>query len=209
MVLLTKYRPLVLDIIQKMVEYNKIYKKKDGRVLVANGPREAQRRQQANAITHNELESIREELDSLRAKLNTTSIASEVSTTQFDTIIEETTLEIEQQYVKRISELETTLEERNKYIAKLEDRLDKQDMLLSKLTNNIGVIQATAGTAPVVVDEAISRPTIDSVFIDPTVKGAEDKLKSYVKSEEVKSSKTNTSASIDKLKNLMGSKLLK
>lgn len=204
-----KYRQFVLNTLRKMVEYNKIYKKKDGRVLVANGPREAQRRQQTNTVTHEELESIREELDSLRANLNTTSIASEVSTTQLDTIIEETTLEIEQRYLKRISELETTLEERNKYIVKLEDRLDKQDMLLSKLTSNIGVIQATAGTAPVVVDETISRPTIDSVFIDPTAKGAEDKLKSYVKSEEVKSSKTNTSASIDKLKNLMGSKLLK
>lgn len=189
-----------------MVEYNKIYKKRDGRVLVASGPREAQKRQQAAAVSPNELESIREELDNLRANFSNT-CRSESQSVELDWAIEEITLEIEHRYVRRISELESTLKDREKYILKLEERIDKQDELISKLTNSIGAIPVSTGVTPIIVNDDIKRPNIDKIFIDPTSKGDEDKLESHVKTKEVKSEKPNMSANLNKLKDLMGSKL--
>lgn len=192
-----------------MVEYKKIYKKRDGRVLIANGPREAQKRQQGITQTStDELENLKEEIHMLRANLDNVPRTSDDMATKIDEVIEEVSFELEQRYIDRISTLESTLEDREKYIIKLEGRIEKQDNLIQKLTNNIGTIPAQVGTAPVPVEEYPARPNIDTIFIDPTTKGAEDRLESYVKAREVKSEKPNMSANLNKLKDLMGSKLL-
>lgn len=193
-----------------MVEYNKIYKKRDGRILTASGPREAQKRFQfGEAASISELEALRAEINILRNELTASSRSIDSSTSSMDEVIEEVASEIEQNYVDRISMLETTLDDKNKYIIKLEDRIDKQDALIQKLTNNIGIAQIQPVAVPTVSEDVAIRPSIDSVFIDPTVKGSEDKLESHVKIKEIKSAEVSTSANINKLKNLIGSKLPK
>lgn len=193
-----------------MVEYNKIYKKRDGRVLTASGPRESQRRQQNNpAPPMEDLATLREEIHSLRANLSKTPAQTDNTADKFDEILEEVSAELEQRYVDRISSLEALLEDRDKYIIKLEGRLDKQDALLQNITNKISAVPIAEGTAPSHIEEKTGRPGIDSVFIDPTAKGSEDKLESHVKTKETVSSKPTTSSNINKLKDLMGSKLPK
>ena len=192
-----------------MVVYNKkIYKKRDGRVLTASGPRESQKRLQlGEAVSTSELDSIRAEINILRNEFTTSPIS--VDSSSIDEVIEEVTSDIEKRYMDRISTLEATLVDKDNYIIKLEARLDKQDELIQKLTNSIGTVQIQSSSIPIVLEDKSTRPNIDSVFIDPTVKGSEDRLESFVKSKEVLSTQPDTEASINKLKNLIGNKLQK
>lgn len=191
-----------------MVEYNKIYKKRDGRVLVASGPREAQKRQKTSEIpSTDELNILRDEVNRLRSGMGGDAAYADDLAAKLDEAIEEVTVVLEKRYLDRISMLQDTLEDRNNYIVKLETRIDKQDNIIQKLTSNIGAAPAQSGASPDEIIESSSRPNIDKIFIDPTSKGSEDKLESHVKTRETKSAKPTTSSNINKLKNLMGSKL--
>ena len=189
-----------------MVEYNKINKTRPvrslGRVEIS------QQYRGATKVSTSELDGLREEIHMLKNNIdNTSRLAADDLTLKLDEALEEIAAELEQRYIERISTLEATLDDRNSHIVKLEERIDTQDILIKKLTNTLGA--APIGATPIVIDTTSERPSIDKIIIDPTKKGSENELKSYAKPKEVMSSKTTTTANLNKLKNLMGSKLPK
>lgn len=186
-----------------MVEYNKINKTRPVRPL---GRAEIdQQYRGATKVSANELDGLREEIHMLRNNIGSTPrLATDDLTIKLDEALEEISAELEQRYIDRISALEATLDDRNAHIAKLEERIDTQDALIKKLTNNIGVVPL--GASPIVVDDEFERPSIDKIIIDPTKKGSENELESHVRIKETRSVGTSTFANINKLKDLMRSR---
>lgn len=196
-----------------MVEYNKVYKKRDGRKLVAGGPRDIQIKQRiinsTASVSSNELEQLRHDVDALSSNTNRSMPVDDDLASKIDEAIEEISVELERRYLDKISGLEATINEKNKYIKRLEIKLDKQDEIIYNFTNKINTAPVYTGQFDPVDDEnKITRPGIANIVIDATEKGSEDKFESHIKTKEIKSSKP-LSNNVNKLKNLMGSKLPK
>lgn len=192
------------------IDYKKVYKKRDGRTLVASGPRNAQVRQNDVVRTEvDELSKLRKDIEELASNIPSNTSSDGAMAMKIDEAIEEISAELEQRYVDKISTLESLLEEKIEQIKKLEEKVDNKDRLIETLTNKISaapVIQSGAATDSTVES---SRPSIDNVFIDPTSKGSEDRLESHVKVTKVDSTKPAVSDNINKLRSLMGNKLPK
>ncbi len=191
-----------------MVTYNKNLKKKTGRIVLPGRPRDPILTKPIDVDSQSYgIEELRKEIHSLRSQLDRSPLSQDDVTTKIDEALEEMAAELEEKYIEKISTLENLVSDRESYIEKLEGRLEKQDQLINNLTSNIGKIKISKPLENNALDEEPERPNIDSVFIDPTKKGEEDKLESHVKNTELKSSKPNTASSIKKLKSLMGGKI--
>lgn len=195
-----------------MVTYNKQgVAKKGDRILSSGGPRDRQRKL-----------AMQDNIKYL-AGITTNMAAKDVgySKEQLQQIINESlediSIDLENKYIKELSDLkkdlikkEETIENLNNNITKLEDKLDKRDSTILELSKNL----TTAPRTIVYTDEVSSskeqaRPAIDQVFIDPSVKGSENKYESHIKTKEELSTKSRVKSDVDKLKALMGSKLPK
>lgn len=195
-----------------VMTYNKVYKKSDGRKLVAGGPRDLQLKQKSRSLQSSEdLLTLRKEVERLVNSNRTQDMDSTDFATVVDEAIEELSIELEKRYIERISDLESTIAEKIEYIKRLESKLDKQDEIIYNLTNKVAAAPVYTVAAPLLEDDRelsnSNRPSIDNIVIDPTKKGSEDKLESHVTTKEVTTAKSTTSTNINKLKDLMGSKL--
>lgn len=191
-----------------MVIYNKIYEKKDGRKLVAGGPRDFQKRQNpttAHSDVSNELDGLRKEIKELTSGITTNS--GQYTKQQIDDAvnlaIEEVSIDLEKKYVVEINTLKSENSQLKILNEKLGERIDKKDDVILELTTKLSTGIATI-TQPGDVNIINDRPTIDAIFIDPAEKGAEDKFESHVITKETKSLKPDVLANVNKLKNLMG-----
>jgi len=198
-----------------MVIYNKVFEKKDGRKLVATGPRSNQTRQKQAQIDAPAtidtlaIEELKKELKNITSKItdrpNVEGYSKDQVNEMINTAIEEVSVELENKYLLEIATLKQsvldgkdsikTLTENN---YNLQERVDKKDNVIleltAKLSNNYLVTQSTP--------EDSNRPSITNTIIDPAEKGAEDKMESHVKIKEIKST-SDTGANLNKLKNLM------
>lgn len=192
-----------------MVTYNKIYEKKDGRKLVASGPRNSQKRQTTSlqqTTSFDEIDQLRKEIKTLTSGFvnNTSAYTKEQLDGAVNTAIEEVALDLEKKYVVEIEQLKVTNEKLNLVIDKLNIKLDKKDDVILELTTKL-----STGSTIIIPNEVSKiveddRPSIDSVFIDPIKNGAEDKLESHVITKETKSLKSDVALNVNKLKKLMG-----
>jgi len=86
---------------------------------------------------------------------------------------------------------------------KKEAVLESKDNIILSLTDKITKLSSLTGSAPSISntqsEEGSDRPSMDDIFIDPSKKGAEDKMESHVKIKEIKYN-SNTEANINKLK---------
>ncbi len=195
--------------------YNK--EQKDHRKLKASGPRNMQARD-VGVGTSEDIKELRAEITKL-ASTNTLSTGGYTQQQVDDMLngaIEEVSVDLEKKYLKDIRELTRFLEDSKNEVSDLKAKLDKKEEVIStkdsvilelttKITElssrSVTVLQALAET----VEEEPNRPSMGSVFIDPSKKGAEDKMESYVKIKEVKNNDgAKVGANINKLKNLMG-----
>ncbi len=206
-----------------MIAYNKVYEKKDGRKLVATGPRNSQTRQKRQeveapaVIDTTAIDALKDELKSITSTITNRSSTEGYTKDQVDemvnTAIEEVSIDLEKKYVFEIDTLKQSLAdsiERVKELTttntNLQERVDKKDdvilELTAKLSSTPSVIMATDDMS--YTPEDSSRPSIDKIVIDPTKKGAEDNIESHLTVKEVKSQKPKLSSNVNKLKELMG-----
>jgi len=210
-----------------MVIYNKEYIKQDGRKLVANGPRDHQRRA---ATYQQEIMMLKEQLLVVQSQpqpqlsSSNTSVHS-MTQEQIDDIVNRTAedvyIEVENKYSEKVLNLQNDNVSKQKdidalreEIKRLNSKLDAKDDMIINLTTKISEISSRPVTVvssgvignPEIPKGTISfRPTMDKVYIDPSKKGAEDEMTSHVKIKEVKSEGgDNLGSSVNKLKNLMG-----
>lgn len=195
-----------------MVAYNK--NKKGDRVLYSGGPRDHQRRLR-------DLDSRLKIPDNLQRAVSSpdSGYSKEDIEQLINKTLEDVSLDLESRYKQQIEEykstisgLEKTIKDKDDQINKLSDKLDVKDNFILNLSNKIADL--SSNPARIIYkdvhnsDEDVSedkddRPDIDRVFIDPTIKGSEDKLKSHVINNEV-TSKNNVQDSVGRLKDLVG-----
>lgn len=196
--------------------YNK-EETKGGRILKASGPRNMQTRAVA-ADTSEDIKELKAEITKLASSKDIT--AGGYNQQQVDDMlneaIEEVSVDLEKKYVKELKELKDKLLHAGDIIQDLTNTLDKRvesldakDKVILDLTTKITEISSRPVTVVQGTQEATesksNRPSIDSVYIDPTEKGKTEKMKSHVKIKEIKDTTgTNTANSINKLKSLMG-----
>ena len=191
-----------------MVEYNKIYKKKDGRLLVASGPRASQNRQKQQKIAppvmnSPEIESLREDIKKLTSTIptNVSGYTKDQVDTMVNTAIEDVSIDLERKYVFEITELKTKNNKLNSIVDKLNDKLDKKDDIILELTtNNRSVSFDSVDSDSTFVDH---RPSMDNIFIDPTKKGEEAEFEAHITNKETESDTSKVKSNVDKLKKLM------
>jgi len=205
-----------------MIAYNKVYEKKDGRKLVATGPRSNQTRQKQQeevpvVVGTSVIEALKDELKSITSTITNRSNSDGYTKDQVDemvnTAIEEVSVELEKKYIFEINTLKQSLKDSTIRISELtavntglQERVDKKDDVILELTNKLSnspsVIVATENMS--YTPEDSDRPAIDNIVIDPTERGAGDKMESHLTVKEVKSQKPKLSSNIGKLKELMG-----
>lgn len=186
-----------------MVEYNKDIRKESirKRRILSGGPGDHQRRLDnkevvASVIVPTNYEGYtKEQIDDLLNK-----------------VLAEDSLALEKKYIEKIDSLKILVIEKkeeaiknNEMILELNLKLDKKDILISELTHKI--INSTGAVTTVVQEnkpvEDTERPSMDDVFIDPSKKGAEDRMEAHVTSKKLYGNK-NTEKDINKLKSLIG-----
>ncbi len=185
-----------------MVTYNKIYKKKDGRVLVASGPRSVQARQGKNAepsVKSSEIDSLREDIKKLTNNIptNAGAYSREKVDEMINAAIEEVSIELEEKYISEIKYLKNKNIELKSTVEKLDEKLDKKDDMILSMTVNA----KAAGVGEVIVDD--DRPAIDSIFIDPTKKDEENKFESHIVNKDPESGRSKVKSNVDKLRKLI------
>jgi len=192
-----------------MVEYNKVYKKKDGRILVASGPRASQNRhkqQKINPPTMNisELDSLRKDIKKLTSAIpvNTSGYTKEQVDGMINTAIEDVSIDLERKYIFEITELKTENNKLNSTIDKLNNKLDKKDDIILKLTttNNRAISFEDVDLDSPLIN---NRPSMENIFIDPTKKGEEKDFESHIINKETESDTSKVKSNVDKLKKLM------
>ena len=190
-----------------MVEYNKVYKKKDGRLLVASGPRASQNRQKQQGINPPvmnvpEIDSLRRDIKKLTSAIptNVSGYTKDQVDTMINTAIEDASVDLERKYIFEITELKTDNAKLNSVVDKLNIKLDKKDDIILELTTNSRPInmEFTDPDSDVVSD----RPSMENIFIDPTKK-SEEVLESHITNKETESNTSKVKSSVDKLKKLM------
>lgn len=207
----------------KMIAYNKVYEKKDGRKLVATGPRSNQTRQKQQqeeipvAVDTSAIEALKDELKNITSTITNRSSAEGYTKDQVDelvnTAIEEVSVDLEKKYIFEIDTLKQSLNNSTERVQELtaankslQERVDKKDDVILELTTKLGntpsVIMATDDMS--YTPEDPGRPSIDNIIIDPTEKGAGDRMESHLTVKEVKSQKPKLSSNVDRLKELMG-----
>jgi len=195
-----------------MITYNKIYEKKDGRKLVATGPRNLQNRQQLQStevVSTNSgiVEGLKDELKHIASTIGYT---KDQATEMLNTAIEEVSIDLEKKYIfeidtlkKSVSDSINTINELKAINSALQVRIDKKDDVILELTSKL-----SSPTREVVYESDSSstsdRPSIDNIIIDPTERGAGAKMESHLTVKEVKSMKPKLASNINKLKELMG-----
>lgn len=202
-----------------MVTYNKKgIAKKGERILSSGGPRDRQRKLAAQN-NMNDLLTMKEDLLGFTTDMATKDVGyskDQVKQLVNDSL-EELSIDLETKYVTEIEALKKELTIKNEIIddlkltvVKLEDKLDARDATILKLSTKVASISRTVIYADG-VEEASDpdRPSIDKVFIDPTVKGSEDRYETHIKIVEEVSSKPSVESDVNKLKKLMGNKLPK
>lgn len=206
-----------------MIAYNKVYEKKDGRKLVATGPRSNQTRQKQQqeeipvAVDTSAIEALKDELKNITSTITNRSSAEGYTKDQVDelvnTAIEEVSVDLEKKYIFEIDTLKQSLNNSTERVQELtaankslQERVDKKDDVILELTTKLGntpsVIMATDDMS--YTPEDPGRPSIDNIIIDPTEKGAGDRMESHLTVKEVKSQKPKLSSNVDRLKELMG-----
>lgn len=199
------------------IPYNKVYKKKDGRVLVASGPRNSQSRlarqtpSELQDTSSEELTLLRNQVEQLTEHVNGGTYSKDQVNDIINAALEEVTAELEEKYINEINSLKALANERQEIINKLESKIDSKDATIEKLTNQLVNSKPTviysSNPDNAVTQNTTNRPQLDSVFVDPSTKGDEDRFESHINVAEVKSEKKAVNADIDKLKALLGSKL--
>ena len=165
-----------------MIAYNKVYEKKDGRKLVATGPRSNQIRQKLQqeeapvAVDTLAIEELKNELKNITSKILDKPSANGYTKEQVDkmvnTAIEEVSIDLEKKYVFEIDTLKKSLAISTDKVKELtvtnlglQERVDKKDDVILELTTKLSkgpaVIMATDGMSynP---DES-DRPSMDNV----------------------------------------------
>jgi hypothetical protein len=209
-----------------MIAYNKVYEKKDGRKLVATGPRSNQIRQKLQqeeapvAVDTLAIEELKNELKNITSKILDKPSANGYTKEQVDkmvnTAIEEVSIDLEKKYIFEIDTLKKSLAISTDKVKELtvtnlglQERVDKKDDVILELTTKLSkgpaVIMATDGMS-YTPDES-DRPSMDNVYIDPTEKGAGEGMEAHLTVKEVKSQKPKLASNVNKLKELMGGKV--
>lgn len=203
-----------------MVTYNKNGTvTKGNRKLYSGGPRDRQRKL-ASVNQFKDWRQLKDELGDITTTMKTSDVG--YSREQVDNLINdsisEVSITLERKYIHQIDSLEkeikskeTVIETLSNTITKLESTLAKRDEVIVDMTDKVSKISNRPTYVTQVPEEVEDpeRPSIDNVFIDPTVKGSEDNYESHVKNKEEVSQKGSVTSSVDKLKSLMGTKLPK
>lgn len=202
-----------------MIRYNKKGEVvKSGRMLYSGGPRDRQVKL-AEQNTLNSFKHLREDLH-ISNDVKSQEIVT-YSEQQLQDIVnksvEDISIELEKKYLveleanhKLIDLKDAEITKLMKTISVLENKLDKRDNIILELTTKVSnmlnngnkQIDACVSTD----DDKTTRPSMDKIFIDPTIKGVEDKYESHVVVDEEQSKKDNVANSVNKLKALMGGK---
>jgi len=203
-----------------MIAYNKTYTKKDGRTLIASGPRDLQRRQQldnnpaqSSVVDSDEVKSLRKDLEEITStiKAKTSDYTKEQVDEMINSAIEEVTIELEEKYISKINKLKNYLSRNKEELSELKtfnkslnEKLDKKDDVIIDLTSKLSAPQVIMSSDGGYTPEDDARPSMDNIYIDPIAKGAGDKMESHLTVKEEVSSKPAVIANVDKLKKLMG-----
>jgi len=100
-------------------------------------------------------------------------------------------------------ELETKHKEE---VSRLNAKLDAKDAMLMELTKQVNEILTRGGGSIDRTELTNLSIDVDTIFIDPSVRGAENKMQNHIVVEEVKGEGSNVKDSVNKLKNLLGKK---
>ena len=127
---------------------------------------------------------------------------------------EDLSIELETKYTQNAIELSRELNDKQSRVLVLESeisrlyaKLEAKDLMLVELTKQVNNI-LNRGSNNLVDKIELTNLSIDmdTVFIDPSVKGAENKMQNHIIVEEVKGEGSNVKDSVNKLKNLLGRK---
>lgn len=203
-----------------MVTYNKNGTvTKGNRKLYSGGPRDRQVKL-ASANQFKDWRHLKEELGDITTTMKTSDVgySKEQVNNLINDSINDVSATLETKYIHQINSLEKELNSKDSVIenltttiTKLESTLEKREEIIIELTDKVSQISSRPTYITQVPEEVEDpdRPSIDKVFIDPTVKGAEDNYESHVKTVEEASTKGSVTNDVDKLKSLMGNKLPK
>jgi len=128
-------------------------------------------------------------------------------------VSEELSMELENKYTQNVVELTERLKEREVKVSVLENdiqrlnaKLDAKDLMVVELTKQVHSILIEGRTFQIDKNELTNLSIdMDTIFIDPSIRGAENKMQNHIIVEEVKGEGNNSvKDSVNKLKNLLG-----
>lgn len=128
-------------------------------------------------------------------------------------VSEELSMELELKHKQDASEWAVKLDgERGRVlsleeeVSRLNAKIDTKDLMLVDLTKQVNEILNRGGHYVAKNELTNLSIEVDTIFIDPSVRGAEDKMQNHIIVEEVKGEGSNVKDSVNKLKNLLGKK---
>lgn len=126
-------------------------------------------------------------------------------------VSEELSIELENKYMQNELKLSIELDAKKSSVLVLEKevnhlnaKLDAKDAMIIELTKQVNSIINNNRSMEHSTPQDDTVIVMDTLFIDPSVKGAENKMQNYITVEEIKGDGVNVKDSVNKLKSILG-----